>query len=82
MKVAEDINKQLNMQKSINQIVDILELLEDNGKIPQNVKEFFMNYYDENVEYKKIEPNIPLREQETEEYTDAILTHLTNKYLK
>jgi len=82
--VVEDINnKDLIIQKAINQIWDILNLVEVDGKekIPLEVKSFFEKYYDDNVDYKKIEPGLPLKDQKLDEYTVDILTYLSNRYL-
>jgi len=83
--VGEDINGEyINIQKAINQVVDILNFLEDKGKnrIPVKVIEFFINNYDEDVEYDKIQANIPLKDQSVYKHTAEILTYITNKYIK
>jgi len=33
------------------------------------------------VDYKKIEPGLPLKDQKLDEYTVDILTYLSNRYL-
>jgi len=83
--VVEDINnKDIKIQKAINQINDILELLDDDGqnKIPLSVKKFFENYYDPNIKYNKIQAGVPLKEQNVYEYTIGILTYVVTKYIK
>lgn len=81
----EGINsKDLIIQKAINQIWDILNFLEVDGKekIPLEVKKFFEKYYDGNIDYNKINPDIPLKEQNLDDYTIQILTYLVTRYLK
>jgi len=83
--VEEDIrSKELDIQKAINQMADILELLENEGKnkIPSQVKKFFETYYDDSIEYEKIKLGVPLKNQNIYEYTDEILTYIANKYLR
>lgn len=83
--MAVDIKTQgVNIQKSINQMVDIIKLLDKNerNKIPQNVQDFFINNYSADVDYNKIQAGIPLKEQKMEEYTVQVLTYITDKYLR
>lgn len=74
----------LDIQKSINQIRDIIELLETDIKLklPEKVKNFFIRQYDGNVEYLKIQSSKPLKNQKMEKYTAEIVTYLFDKYLK
>ncbi len=77
-------NEKVDMQKSINQLNDILNSLDDNArsKITDSVKKFFKLHYDETMEYHKIVKGIPLKEQEMEKYTAPILTHIVDKYIR
>ena len=71
--MVEDINnKDLIIQKAINQMWDILNLLEVDGKekIPLEVKIFFEKYYDDNIDYNKINSDISLKEQNLDEKVD------------
>ena len=80
-----DINFQyIDIQRAVNQVADILNLLEFDGKnkIPMKVKKFFSNYYDSSVEYDKIESGVPLKDQNICEFALKILTYITNRYLK
>lgn len=74
----------LDIQKSINQVRDIIGLLEIDikFKLPEKVKEFFYHQYDENIEYLTIQPEKPLKNQKMERYTAEIITYLFDKYLK
>ena len=74
----------LDIQKSINQVRDIIELLEANVKIklPKKVNDFFTHQYDEKVEYLKLQTGKPLKSQKMEKYTAEIITDLFDKYIK
>lgn len=74
----------LDIQKSINQVRDIIDLLDYDIKInlPYNVKEFFTCQYDESVEYLRINCDEPLKKQAMEKYTPEIMSYLMDKYIK
>ncbi len=77
-------DQMIDMQKSINQINDILNLLDDaaSEKVPESIKKFFNIHYDETIEYIKIKPGVSLIEQQMEKYTAPILTHIVDKYIR
>ncbi len=77
-------NIKLDIQKSINQVRDMIELCEEDIKIkiPEKVKVFFIRQYDENVDYLKLQVEKPLKEQQMERYTPEIITYIVNKYVK
>ncbi len=74
----------LDIQKSINQVRDIIDLLDDDIKInlPDNVENFFVHQYDGKVEYLRINRDEPLKKQAMEKYTPEIISYLMDKYIK